>query len=92
MAAKALRRIGVCVFLSVLSTINPALSQDYSVYSHLKRSRDALLEQRWHLQQSADQLNRQIDSLNRELIKVDAELMDTVAALRDLEVSMSRIQ
>jgi uncharacterized protein YlxW (UPF0749 family) len=76
------------VFLLTLTNI-AASAYESMIYSNLNRSRQALLDQRAHLQDSADRIGRQIDNLNRQLDTVHAYLRDTDSALRDVETSLN---
>ncbi|HEY9754279.1 MAG TPA: hypothetical protein V6C97_03835 [Oculatellaceae cyanobacterium] len=84
-----LSKIGFCL-LVLLGVANlAAFAFDSLVYNNLSRSRQALLDQRAHLQESADRIGRQIDNLNHQLDTVNSYLRDTDTALRDVETSMA---
>jgi uncharacterized protein YlxW (UPF0749 family) len=63
---------------------NPAL------YDNLARSRDALLTQKQHLQETADSLKLRIDEAQRQLDSVNQYLRDTDSALNDVDNAMRR--
>lgn len=79
---------GICLAV-LLSCANLAAFADSMIYNNLSRSRQALLDQKQHLQESADRIGRQIDNLNRQLDTVNAYLRDTDTALRDVENTMA---
>ena len=83
----------VCVcLLFLLAFVNlTALALDSMVYNNLSRSRQALLDQKQHLQESADRIGRQLDNLNRQMDTVNSYLRDTDSALRDVEGSLSQM-
>lgn len=59
------------------------------VNRNLQRTRDALLDQRAHLEQAADSIGKKIDELNRQLDIVNSYLRDTDKAIRDVDAAMS---
>jgi uncharacterized protein YlxW (UPF0749 family) len=67
-----------------------ATAVDTGVYNNLNRSRDALLNQRAHLQEVADNLKRRMDDTQRQLDSVNAYLRDTDNAIRDVDNALRR--
>lgn len=59
------------------------------VNKNLLRTRDALLDQRAHLEQARDGIGRKIDELSRQLDIVNSYLRDTDKAIRDVDAAMS---
>jgi len=67
-----------------------ATAYDNQVTNNLLRTRDALLDQKTHLQTAADQIGSKIDTLQRQLDTVNQYLNDTDKALRDVEIAIDR--
>jgi cell division protein FtsB len=67
-----------------------AVAYDSGVYDNLNRSRDALLSQREHLEQTADSLNKRIAQLQQQLDSVNSYLRDTDRAIRDVDSALRR--
>jgi septal ring factor EnvC (AmiA/AmiB activator) len=61
------------------------------IRNNLNKTRDALLDQRSHLQQRADQLTLSIQELNRQLDVVNSYLRDTDRNIRDVEDALKRV-
>jgi len=69
-----------------------ATAYDPSIFNSLSRSRDALLAQRAHLNDAADDAKAKIDALQRQLNTINAYLTDTNSALTDVENALARAQ
>ncbi len=67
-----------------------ASAYNASILNSLARSRDALLTQRAHLQDAADETQRKITEYQTKLDSINAYLSDTDNALRDVESAMAR--
>jgi len=65
-----------------------ATAVDTQVYGNLNRSRDALLNQRAHLQEVADGLKRRMDDTQKQLDSVNSYLRDTDNAIRDVDSAL----
>lgn len=79
----------VCLVLAALTWAGSASALD-QVVDNLKRSRDALLTQRQHLQDTADAIGRRIDDLNHQLDSVNSYLRDTDSAIHDVDSALQR--
>lgn len=84
------RILASTVLLSLFWFCARATAYDAQTYNNLAKSRDALLTQRAHLQDAADQIGEKIDVLQRQLDTVNAYMRDTDSALRDVETAMNR--
>lgn len=67
-----------------------ASAYNASILNSLARSRDALLTQRSHLQDAADETKQKISELQSKLDSINSYLADTDNALRDVESAMAR--
>lgn len=67
-----------------------ASAYNASIINSLARSRDALLTQRSHLQDAANETKGKIAELQGKLDSINAYLTDTDNALRDVESAMAR--
>ncbi|HEY9730651.1 MAG TPA: hypothetical protein V6C89_01980 [Drouetiella sp.] len=67
-----------------------ASAYNASILNSLARSRDALLTQRAHLQDAADETQRKINEYQSKLDSINSYLTDTDNALRDVESAMAR--
>lgn len=74
----------LCWFSGRASAYNP------TILNSLARSRDALLTQRAHLQDAADETQRKINEYQSKLDSINSYLTDTNNALRDVESAMAR--
>lgn len=62
-----------------------AMAYYTGVATNLERSRDALLDQRAHLKQAANDIGTKIDALQRQLDIVNGYLRDNDRALSDVD-------
>jgi len=76
--------------IAAVTCIGSASSADTGIYGNLNRSRDALLDQRAHLQEAADGLNKRIAELQRQLDSVNSYLRDTDNAVHDVDNALKR--
>ncbi len=90
MRKKAPHKLLSLFLLVVIGWFGNAASADSGVYDNLDRSRQALLNQRAHLQESADQINQRIAQLQRQLDSINAYLRDTDNAIRDVDNALKR--
>lgn len=67
-----------------------ATAYDTNVFNSLSRSRDALLTQRAHLQDAADETQTKITDLQKKLDTINSYLTDTDNALHDVDVALAR--
>ncbi|MBS2000924.1 MAG: hypothetical protein JST44_05415 [Cyanobacteria bacterium SZAS LIN-5] len=67
-----------------------ASAYNASILNSLARSRDALLTQRAHLRDAADDTRQKIAELQSKLDSINSYLADTDNALRDVESAMAR--
>lgn len=67
-----------------------ATAYDSTVYTSLSRSRDALLAQRAHLQDAADETKTKIAEQQKKLDTINSYLTDTDNALHDVDVALAR--
>ncbi|HEY9677362.1 MAG TPA: hypothetical protein V6C76_05110 [Drouetiella sp.] len=74
----------VCFLSGRASAYNP------QILNSLNRSRDALLTQRSHLQQAADDTRARIGELQTKLDSINSYLSDTDKAIRDVEAALAR--
>ena len=88
-----LRRAAQVLGLVSLATVTWSMGYVYAyqtdVNKNLLRTRDALLDQRSHLEQSADAVGKRIDELNRQLDIINSYLRDTDKAIRDVNAAMA---
>ncbi len=87
-----IRVISCLALISFYLFSDSANASDPTIYNSLSRSRDALLAQRAHLQDAADDAKAKIDQLNRQLVTINAYLNDTNTALSDVENALARAQ
>jgi hypothetical protein len=90
MRANAKTKLLGGLLIAAITLIGSASSADTGVYGNLNRSRDALLDQRAHLQQAADGISQKIAELQRQLDSVNAYLRDTDNAVRDIDNALKR--
>ncbi|MBZ0185440.1 MAG: hypothetical protein K8F91_04235 [Candidatus Obscuribacterales bacterium] len=69
-----------------------AQAYDQTVVNNLSKTRDALLDQRSHLDVKADEIKKKIDELSRQLNLVNTYLTDTDKSLRDIEDAIRRVK
>lgn len=69
----------------VHAAYNPA------VVNNLNKTRDALLDQRQHLQERSDAIARQISELSRQQDVVNSYLRDTDKNIKDIEDALRRV-
>jgi hypothetical protein len=67
-----------------------ATAYDTNIYNSLSRSRDALLTQRAHLQDAADDAQAKIAELQKKLDTINSYLTDTDNALHDVDAALAR--
>ena len=79
-----------CALIAAVMWAGSATALDSHIYDNLQRSRDALLTQRNHLQQTADDISRKIDALQRQQDTVNSYLRDTDNALHDVDEALRR--
>ena len=84
-----LRRMGWMILGAALALVfvqswNGALAYDPYVLNNLKKSRDALLDQRSELQRAYDQNAQQIDVLQQKQARLDNYLKQIEQSLRDV--------
>lgn len=65
---------------------------DQTVYNNLSKTRDALIDQRTHLEEKADGIKKTISELERQLDMVNSYLRDTDRSLRNIEDAIKRVQ
>ncbi|MCA9805409.1 MAG: hypothetical protein KC777_25740 [Cyanobacteria bacterium HKST-UBA02] len=65
---------------------------DQTVYNNLSKTRDALIDQRSHLEEKADEIKRKMADLDRQLDMVNSYLRDTDRSLRNIEDAIRRVQ
>jgi ABC-type transporter Mla subunit MlaD len=78
--------------LSFMLVSGRATAYDPSIFNSLSRSKDALMAQRAHLQDAADDAKAKIDVLQRQLDTINAYLTDTDSALNDVQSALARAQ
>jgi len=82
--------LGALVTLIVVQLSPKASAYDPSVYDNLQRTRDALLDQRKHLQDVYDQYSNQIDQLQQKLSRINNYLSQNDRALKDVESAIGK--
>ena len=83
--------LGASVAFSVARLASPqAKAYDPGVYDNLQRTRDALLDQRKHLQDLYDQVSNQIAQLQQKQARIDGYLGQNDRALRDVESAIGK--
>lgn len=83
--------LGAVFALGVTQILLPqATAYDPGVYDNLQRTRDALLDQRKHLQDVYDQISTQISQLQQKQSRIDSYLGQNDRALRDVESAISK--
>ena len=82
--------LGALITLSAGQLMSPKANAYSGVYDNLQRTRDALLDQRKHLQEVYDQTSTQIDQLQQKLSRIDNYLNQNDRALRDVESALSK--
>ncbi|MBK9144173.1 MAG: hypothetical protein IPM23_16890 [Candidatus Melainabacteria bacterium] len=65
---------------------------DQTVYNNLFKTRDALIDQRTHLEEKADEIKKKMAELDRQLDVVNSYLRDTDRSLRNIEDAIKRVQ
>ena len=84
-------QVTLLVLVAVISwTLGNVHAYSTEVVSNLQRTRDALLNQRSHLESKADEIKRKIDEYNRNLAIVNGYLRETDNALKDVENAIRR--
>ena len=79
-------QILLLLFVALVSfSLGNAQAYSTEVVNNLKRTRDALLDQRSHLDQNAANIKRKISEYERQLDVVNSYLRDTDNALRDVD-------
>lgn len=93
MGAKKVVRLLLLTLLAVVSWSFGHVHAAYNpeVVNNLNRTRDALLDQRQHLQERSDSITRQVGELNRQLDVVNSYLRDTDKNIRDIEDALRRV-
>lgn len=79
-------------FVLLIWSSGYACAYDSYVATNLYKTRDALLDQRSHLQQKADDITRSINQLERQLNVVRGYLRDTDRNIRDVEDAIRRVK
>ncbi|MBX9692816.1 MAG: hypothetical protein K2Z81_10560 [Cyanobacteria bacterium] len=81
------RKVLVGLFLVGISWTMGYVAHAYNaeVVNNLRRTRDALLDQRSHLEANASSIQQKINDLSRQLNIVNGYLRDTDNALKDVD-------
>jgi len=87
---RSLRMIAMLAICSLCWFSGRASAYNASILNSLSRSRDALLTQRAHLQDAADEVKTKINDYQTKLDSINSYLTDTDNALRDVESAMAR--
>lgn len=82
----------LCVLSCLLGFSLAAMAYNASIANNLNRSRDALLDQRAHLKQAANDIGGKIDALQRQLDIVNSYLRDNDRAIRDVENALRQAE
>lgn len=90
--AKALRLLLLVILILASWGAGYVQAYDATVVNSLNKTRDALLDQRLHLQQRADAISQRVAELNRQLDLVNSYLRDTDRNLRDVEDALKRVK
>lgn len=93
MEAKKILRVLLVTLLLVVSWSFGYVHAAYNpeVNNNLNKTRDALLDQRQHLQERADTIQRQVHELNRQLDVINSYLRDTDKNIRDIDDALRRV-
>lgn len=86
----SVRLIALAAICSLCWFSGRASAYNASILNSLAKSRDALLTQRAHLQDAADDTRQKIAELQNKLDSINSYLADTDNALRDVESAMAR--
>ena len=88
---KALRLLTLTLLLMASWTMGYVNAYSSQVTMNLNKTRDALLDQRAHLQERYDQIRAKIAELNQQLNVVDSYLRDTDRNIRDVDDALRRV-
>ena len=80
------------LFALLFYSVGYANAYDSVVLRNLYKSRDALLDQKSHLQEKSDNIKKAINDLNRQLNVVESYLRDTDKNIRDIDDAIRRVQ
>ena len=80
------RLLGASLFVVVWSSGSATAESD--VVYNLKKTHDALLEQRDQLLNASNRISSQISQLQANLDRVNAYVRDNDAALRDIDIAL----
>jgi uncharacterized protein YlxW (UPF0749 family) len=85
-------KIGLAMLLSAAAWAGSAATayNNPALYENLMRSRDALLTQKQHLNESADSIKQRINELQKQLDSVNQYISDTDNAVHDVDDALRR--
>lgn len=88
---KALRHLSFALLLVATWSMGYVHAYSTDVRNNLNKTRDALLDQRTHLQERYDAISRRIAELNQQLDVINSYLKDTDRNIRDVDDALRRV-